>query len=157
MVGSRGRPLIQIKFKGLKQIITSVNKTTKKTTDAEKGLPYKLALRLKKRIREEILKLGHARHQGHNTPSPLLDTLHGPKKEGKGYSVAMERRGRGVNPLWIEEGTKPHTIPKNPKEGQKVIFHPGATPKHPFRNGIARFNTEDLDKILDKELKTIMK
>jgi hypothetical protein len=119
-----------------------------------------MARRLQARIKEVIRTLPY--HQKnlfphHNTPTSLTETVlyHKQKEMSKSsrtgsYWVEMKKRGRGVNPKWVEFGTSPHEQLTNPifgagasNEGQKRP-HPGARPSRPFARGVNRFRAKDI-------------
>ena len=96
-------------------------------------------------VYREIKKLGHYTKTGHNTMRPLIKKLHRKKYKKNGIpteKVFMETRGRGVNPSWVEFGTKAHGN------------HPGADARLFFRIGIAKYKSsgkfeEAINKISD--------
>ena len=103
-----------------------------------KDLNRAIARQCRFRVKRRIERLPRKRHlsRGHNTPAPLLRTLQHVKMTGDAAVLSMTRIGRGVDPSWVEYGTKPHRIKK--KNGKETL-HPGAKPKNPFRNGYYDF------------------
>jgi len=82
---------------------------------------YFVSKKLLQYIRYEIQNLPRINNNplGHNTPSPLIniaqDGVAIKKITKANYIVSLSRQGRGVDPLWIENGTvvrqKPHAKP----------------------------------------------
>jgi len=120
-----------------------------------------MARRAQARIRNVIRRLPYHGKQGgaHNTATSLQWSVAYKKSPAVGktapFEVFMRRRGRGINPRWVEFGVKPHPQPNNPifrEEG-----HPGAKPSHPFQRGMREFKDGGDWNELRKQLKKTMR
>jgi len=154
---------VRIKIDGLNTAFKPVDNLSKNQKRISRELSKKLANKFKMRLKSEIERLPHYNSPRHNTPTPLIQYLYGPKKIGSMkdgvYSVGLRENSRGVKGIWVEEGTKPHWI-ERPKGSDQYWYHPGAKPRHFFVNAYQRFITKDYGKIvgdfemeLDKRLK----